>query len=561
MHLNVLPTFVNTLYIILFKVFKSYKMNQELKNIATYLQNFQISHDPAVARQALEKLIFLENIGCDITKVLPSVIKVLPANDVVLKKLTCLILMKYGFNKSDIVFMTHNTIQREFQDQNPLIRSLILKAACHLRAESYVDILNSGLGDENPQVRRTSVLNCGKLHKTQDSSWNNSKVDELYAKLRDEDPIVVTNCLVTLNELLQHEQGIAINKNILNHLLSQINNFTEWGQIEVLKIIPKYKPKTEEEMFDILNALDFLFLSQTSAVVTETYNVFKTLLATSGHSNLIKNALLRACNSLKRFVDIHNPELTYFILEFFQNETSSFESDEELSSCLLPCLLTKHGESSYCKVKKIQLLSQFVNPAYFPQIFEDICVYLTDFNSNLSTAAVHALSEMADNLDGDYFQLCIHKLIQILDLTNDHLVSQVLVTLQKFPCSRLQDKSVLVTKIHRLDYNSLTSDESKCSYLWILSEYGDIIPQAPYILEDILKTINGKLNLCIGLAILKCGLKLFFIRPPEFQFILGRIFEICISQDSQQLKHEVEFHYTLLRKNVDLCKSIVMQSR
>lgn len=46
-------------------------------------------------------------------------------------------------------------------------------------------------------------------------------VNELYSLLRDQDPIVVVNCLRALEEILRKEGGVVINKPIAHHLLNR----------------------------------------------------------------------------------------------------------------------------------------------------------------------------------------------------------------------------------------------------------------------------------------------------------------------------------------------------
>lgn len=46
-------------------------------------------------------------------------------------------------------------------------------------------------------------------------------VNELYSLLRDSDPVVMVNCLRALEEILQQEGGVVINKPIAHHLLNR----------------------------------------------------------------------------------------------------------------------------------------------------------------------------------------------------------------------------------------------------------------------------------------------------------------------------------------------------
>lgn len=53
-------------------------------------------------------------------------------------------------------------------------------------------------------------------------------VNELYSLLRDPDPVVMVNCLRALEEILNQEGGVAINKPITHHLL---NRYLKYLQI------------------------------------------------------------------------------------------------------------------------------------------------------------------------------------------------------------------------------------------------------------------------------------------------------------------------------------------
>uniref|UniRef100_A0AAA9YHV6 Adaptor related protein complex 4 subunit beta 1 n=1 Tax=Homo sapiens TaxID=9606 RepID=A0AAA9YHV6_HUMAN len=117
-------------------------------------------------------------------------------------------------------------------------------------------ILN-GLRDKASYVRRVAVLGCAKMHNLHgDSEVDGALVNELYSLLRDQDPIVVVNCLRSLEEILKQEGGVVINKPIAHHLLNRMSKLDQWGQAEVLNFLLRYQPRSEEELFDILNLLD-----------------------------------------------------------------------------------------------------------------------------------------------------------------------------------------------------------------------------------------------------------------------------------------------------------------
>ena len=69
-------------------------------------------------------------------------------------------------------------------------------------------------------MRKTAVMACVKLHRLQPEALvEGDVVNTLYNMLRDRDAQVVANCICALNEILQMEGGMAINKPIIHHLL------------------------------------------------------------------------------------------------------------------------------------------------------------------------------------------------------------------------------------------------------------------------------------------------------------------------------------------------------
>lgn len=69
--------------------------------------------------------------------------------------------------------------------------------------------------------------------------------------LRDKDAIVVSNCILALNEILADEGGIAVNQAIIYHLLNRLKDFNEWTTCVILETAGKYAP-TEDEVYDML---------------------------------------------------------------------------------------------------------------------------------------------------------------------------------------------------------------------------------------------------------------------------------------------------------------------
>jgi vesicle coat complex subunit len=54
-------------------------------------------------------------------------------------------------------------------------------------------------------------------------------IDILYSLIRDPDPLVSTNSIMALDEILQEEGGIAINTKMITYLLNRIKVIVEFN--------------------------------------------------------------------------------------------------------------------------------------------------------------------------------------------------------------------------------------------------------------------------------------------------------------------------------------------
>merc|ERR1719253_189812 len=106
----------------------------------------------------------------------------------------------------------------------------------------------------------------------------------------------------------------------------------------------------------------------------------------------------------------------------------------------------------------------------------------------------------------------------------------------------------------------ITEPMGKASVIFLLGEYGESIPEAPYALERVIDTYDNITDDGVKTALLSATVKLFFQRPPEVQEMLGKIMKKATEDvSSQDLHDRALFYYRLLRSSPDpnLTKTII----
>ncbi|KAI8596510.1 armadillo-type protein, partial [Dissophora ornata] len=135
--------------------------------------------------------------------------------------------------------------------------------------------LNKGFQDKNAHVRKTAAMACISLFELDPVFVLESEiVDKLYGMLRDRDAQVVVNTILALENILADEGGIVINQSIAAHL---IKRYKDWnpGQLQViLGVLCRYKPQTNDEIYEIMNDVDDGLQHPSLAVQMATLRLF-----------------------------------------------------------------------------------------------------------------------------------------------------------------------------------------------------------------------------------------------------------------------------------------------
>ncbi|XP_071791679.1 AP-4 complex subunit beta-1-like isoform X1 [Asterias amurensis] len=378
-------------------------------------------------------------------------------------------------------------------------------------------------------------------------------VNMLYEMLRDGDVIVVINCLLALEELLDHEGGIAINRRIAHYLVNRLSEFTEWGQCCVLQLLLKYTPQSEDEMFDMMNVVDAFLKHTNSGVCMAAVRLMLHL--TTDLPDISKDVYNRLKGPLLNLLSSDRPELVHTALchlEWFNTR--------------LPGRLAKYYKKFYCryndpgyvKYKKIELLSSLCSEDSLKDIVEELSVYATDISVRLSHLAVAALGKLAKTSIA-YSGPCVEALLTLLSLQLDSVSSQVLVVFQDI--LRYEHlKEFIPAVVERLPSCEQLIQEpcGKGALVGLIAQYGQDLPDAPYILESMIDTLEEERNTMVKLSLLTATIKLFFIRPAECQDMLGKILEYAIECESNaDLQEKAKMYYRLLSKDVQKAKDII----
>uniref|UniRef100_A0A1A8QGG4 Adaptor-related protein complex 4, beta 1 subunit n=1 Tax=Nothobranchius pienaari TaxID=704102 RepID=A0A1A8QGG4_9TELE len=530
---------------------------EAVKELRRALSNPNIQADPLRYRNTVLRVIRMMSQGADVSSLFSEMVKACATVDVVQKKLVYIFLCSYATLNPELSLLVVNTLRKDCQDPNPMVRSLALRSMTNLRLPSLVEYveqpLTAGLRDRAACVRRVAVLGWAKLSNLQPAAdLDAAVVNELYSLLRDPDPVVVVNCLRALEEILKEEGGVVINKPITHHLLKRLKDCDVWGQCEVLRVLQRYRPQSDDELFDILSLLDPSLVSPHPPVMAATLSLFLSLCSDLPAVSLaalerVRGPLLSACGSSSR-------EMRFAALCHVQLLLRS-----------VPGLLGEHYKRFFCgyaepafiKQRKMQVLVELVNDDNVGMLLDELKGYCTDVSMDTAQTAIAAIGHIGRS----YSDRSLEILMGLLTLKQEHITSAVVQTMRDLVWVCPQCSDTVCSALEGCE-ETLQDDQGRQALLWLLGVYGERLTSAPYTLEVFIDGVRSEASLGVKMELLTAAVRLFLNRPAEMQDMLGRLLHFCIEEERNMcVRDQALLYYRLLHCGIEETRKLLQGRR
>ncbi|XP_053396052.1 AP-4 complex subunit beta-1-like isoform X2 [Mercenaria mercenaria] len=489
----------------------------------------------------------------DFSIFLPAIVNLMAHSDLLIKKSACQLLTRVSGMKSEFILLAVNTLLKDTRESNPVIRALAIRTLCAINHEAFVEhrikCVTEGLKDTSSYVRRTAVMSSITVFKAGTEGFQESGIiNRLYELIRDSDPIVTVDSLLALEEILKNEGGIVLNKKIVGYLLTRVEELTPWGMASVSKLMQKYTPKSEDEIFDLMNVLD-PFLEHNSVTLSlNTLQLFLGIIKDLPH--LQEEVLQRSLSVFLTIFSSGNPELISTTIQFCKQYPQSCK----ILAPNYKNLFCKFKDPAYLKVQKLQFITEMINVENFKDILEEIVINCTNASAEVSLCAIQSLGNIVTSFP-DLSEKLLKAFNKLLQSDKDHVVSntlQVLVKLSEKNQAALNELGDQLCVIAR----KLSDNDGRSSALYLIAQMDNGSSESLFVIEDFIEQFDD-LDAEVKSQLLLTGIKMFFRRPAEFQNILGELFDLCLREvEPRELNQQARFYYSIFEANVDTAKQI-----
>lgn len=521
----------------------------EVNELRRLLREFSIEKDKNRKRDIIKKVIAYMTLGIDVSRLFTEMMLVIETRDLVIKKMVYQYLCNYATANPELAQMCTNTLTKDCNNDDPMVRGLALRSLCSLRLPQMVEYvsepLRRALQDSHAYVRKTAVMGILKLyHLDEGVLERDGFVDTLYDMLKDPDASVVVNCILVLNELMAKNGGMAINRAIMLHLLNRLGEFGEFGVVAILDLVPRYIPANEDEGYQIMNLLDPVLRTTNSGAFMSV--IFAFLSLAQNVEGMKEQIVSRVKAPLITMMTGGSSELNYCLLKHIDALIDLCPGifDDEYRQFYI-----RFHEPTSVKYLKIAVMAKLVNPTNAPDIVAELTECVSSTDSILSRLSVRALAGIACRKVGG--EGCAEsiacRLVEMLDLDISHISSEAATALADILRKHPGLKEVIAPPLPRtLKY--MTESTGKSSLIYLLGECGDVVPEAPYCLEKLIDSYENIKSADVKIALLTSTMKLFFTRAPEVQKMLGRLLQKATEDvSSQDLHDRALLYYRLLR--------------
>lgn len=201
--------------------------------------------------------------GRDVSEFFPDVVKNVVSQNIEIRKLVYIYLLRYAEQEPDLALLSINTFQKDLGDKNQIIRAMALRVMSGIRVPVISPIVLLGIkkcvADMSPYVRKTAAHAIPKCYRydiveevlvtcctfsltnyvnSLDPSQEDSLIEVVSGLLKDRSAITIGSTIMAFNEVCPNRFDLI--HPYYRKLCNMLTDLDEWGQIAVLDLLLRY---------------------------------------------------------------------------------------------------------------------------------------------------------------------------------------------------------------------------------------------------------------------------------------------------------------------------------
>ena len=516
-------------------------------------------------KDSIKKIIASMTVGKDVSSLFPDVINCMQTADLELKKLVYLYLMNYAKSQPDMAIMGVNTIVRDCDDPNPLIRALAVRTMGCIRVDNITeylcDPLRKCLKDDDPYVRKTAAVCVAKMHDiNSDLVEDQGFLDVLKDLLSDSNPMVVANAVASLSEICENS-GVArsafeLNTSLVNKLLTALNECTEWGQVFVLDSIALYEPADLRETKSICERVTPRLAHANAAVVLSAVKVVMRMMDYMDDTTDFYDGLLKKLTPPLVTLLASQPEVQYVALRnislILQKQPAALKHD-------IKVFFVKYNDPIYVKLEKLDVIIRLCSPSNIQAVLAELKEYASEVDVDFVRKAVRAIGRCAVKVESEA-ERAVQTLLQLIETKVSYVLQEAIVVIKDIFRKYPNKYEGIISKLCE-NLDALDEPQARAAMVWIIGEYVERIDNAMELLETFVESFADE-ETHVQLQILTAVVKLFLKQPANSQGLVQSVLSLATQDsDNPDLRDRGYVYWRLLSTDPAAAKEVVLAEK
>jgi hypothetical protein len=351
-------------------------------------------------------------------------------------------------------------------------------------------------------------------------------------------------------------QLVDVNSQIINKLLTALNECTEWGQVFILDAVANYIPKDEREAQSICERITPRLAHANSAVVLSSVKVIMKLMEMMDQSSDFVGMLVKKLAPPLVTLLSAEPEIQYVAL---RNINLVVQKRPDVLKNEMKVFFVKYNDPIYVKLEKLDIMIRLTNHSNIAQVLAELKEYATEVDVDFVRKSVRAIGRCAIKVE-QAAERCVSTLLDLIQTKVNYVVQEAIVVIKdifrKYPNKY---ESIIATLCENLD--TLDEPEARASMIWIIGEYAERIDNADELLESFLDGFHDE-NTQVQLQLLTAIVKLFLKKPTDTQELVQQVLTLATQDsDNPDLRDRGYIYWRLLSTDPAAAKEVVLAEK
>ncbi|OQR76388.1 AP-3 complex subunit beta-2-like [Tropilaelaps mercedesae] len=528
------------------------------------LKDMLDSNKDGLKLEAMKRIIGMIAKGRDASGLFPSVVKNVVCQNIEVKKLVYVYLVRYAEEQQDLALLSISTFQRALKDPNQLIRASALRVLSSIRVAVIVPIMflaiRDAVSDMSPYVRKTAAHAIPKLYSL-DPDQKDALVEVIERLLGDKTTLVVGSAVMAFEEVCP-ERIDLVHRNY-RELCNLLVDVEEWGQVVIILMLTRYArtqftdPNLATEVCSVsgedsqlgrtvptnvdegrgidpdlrllLRNCQPLLQSRNSAVVMAVCQLYYHL-APSAELAITTKALIRLLRGHR--------ETQTVVLSNIASLSSMSTSRKGMFEPHLKSFFVRTSDPTQIKLLKLEVLANLATETNISVILREFQTYLQSTDMEFVQATIHCIGRVAHQIK-EVADTCLGGLTALLSSRNELVVAESVVVIKKLLQIEPGQHAQIIRQMARL-LDNIQVPMARASILWLIAEYAE--PKiAPDVLRRIAKTFCQEEDI-VKLQALNLASRLALTNnQPQTKLIVQYIFNLAKYDQNYDTRDRVRF--------------------